>query len=667
MDDGAAAIMDGLESWRTLLRHAAERSSAWMNLIAAIVAIASDLLHPLLQHFTPWLLVLALAVVAGLATLMRVHWLSVRAGAAALAFCIVISVLFGGLAVAQWAMGDPPDGAIAQLLPAVKHLQRSLDIAQPKIDALNKKLDRDIAAADRNSATNLELAAVNLKLAESYGALAGAIARKKGIPAEAVERILARIGATRLTSDPNEIEQVLNEKADEYIALRTELAALSAVDPKARALQRAAEADFAHSDFDAARKKLHEASAIDRAAVAELASRAKARAKDAANSLERSAGIASVALQYASAAQDLADAADIQKPYDARQAWRLTEKQAQVLELQGEEFGDNTALDRSIAVYRTAIPMAQSPDDRATTENNLGNALWSLGLRQAGTARLEQAVAAYRSALVQSPRAKNPVKWAGRENNLALVLVEIGDRTDDPSRFAESADALRTVAAIYATAHQPADVAMAENNLAGVLVKTAERTNDLKTANEAVAACEEALKGYSEADDPLDWAMTENSLAMAIQIVGKLAKNPVLFERSIVTLHAAQRQYTRTRDPLDWAMTEDNMGEVLIDLNAYRKGDAELQQAIGHIGNSLKEFSRERSAPAWARAEFDLGTAYDALYARDRDDAALSGAAAAYANALSVLKPADAPFFQIATKALAADKSRLATRKARKI
>ena len=39
------------------------------------------------------------------------------------------------------------------------------------------------------------------------------------------------------------------------------------------------------------------------------------------------------------------------------------------------------------------------PLDWATTQNNLGTALQTLGERESGTARLEEAVAAYRAAL----------------------------------------------------------------------------------------------------------------------------------------------------------------------------------------------------------------------------------------------------------------------------
>ena len=42
------------------------------------------------------------------------------------------------------------------------------------------------------------------------------------------------------------------------------------------------------------------------------------------------------------------------------------------------------------------------PLDWAMTQNNLGDALRALGERESGTARLEEAVAAYRPALVAS-------------------------------------------------------------------------------------------------------------------------------------------------------------------------------------------------------------------------------------------------------------------------
>jgi hypothetical protein len=44
------------------------------------------------------------------------------------------------------------------------------------------------------------------------------------------------------------------------------------------------------------------------------------------------------------------------------------------------------------------------PLDWAMTQNNLGNALRTLGERESGTARLQEAVAAYRAALEERTR-----------------------------------------------------------------------------------------------------------------------------------------------------------------------------------------------------------------------------------------------------------------------
>ena len=54
----------------------------------------------------------------------------------------------------------------------------------------------------------------------------------------------------------------------------------------------------------------------------------------------------------------------------------------------------------------------------ATTQNNLGTALSTLGERESGTARLEEAVAAYRDALKEWTRERVPLDWAMTQNNL---------------------------------------------------------------------------------------------------------------------------------------------------------------------------------------------------------------------------------------------------------
>ena len=114
------------------------------------------------------------------------------------------------------------------------------------------------------------------------------------------------------------------------------------------------------------------------------------------------------------------------------------------------------------------------PLDWAKTQNNLGSALATLGKRENGTARLEEAVAAYRAALEEYSRERVPLDWATTQNNLGTALVSFGERESGTARLME-----------------------------------------------AVAACRAALEEYSRERVPLQWAATQNNLGTALQALGE--------------------------------------------------------------------------------------------------------------------------------------------------
>ena len=64
----------------------------------------------------------------------------------------------------------------------------------------------------------------------------------------------------------------------------------------------------------------------------------------------------------------------------------------------------------------------------AATQNNLGNALATLGERERGTERLEQAVAAYTEALKEMTREQVPLNWATTQNNLGRAIQILRER-----------------------------------------------------------------------------------------------------------------------------------------------------------------------------------------------------------------------------------------------
>jgi hypothetical protein len=67
----------------------------------------------------------------------------------------------------------------------------------------------------------------------------------------------------------------------------------------------------------------------------------------------------------------------------------------------------------------------------ATTQNNLGGALLRLGARESGTARLEEAVAAYRAALAERTRDRVPLDWATSTGNHGVALMVLAERAGD--------------------------------------------------------------------------------------------------------------------------------------------------------------------------------------------------------------------------------------------
>ena len=85
----------------------------------------------------------------------------------------------------------------------------------------------------------------------------------------------------------------------------------------------------------------------------------------------------------------------------------------------------------------------------ATTQNNLGIALRSLGECENNTARLKKALKAYRNALKERTRDRVPLDWAGTQNNLGKVLSNLGERESGTERLKEAVGAYRNALEEY--------------------------------------------------------------------------------------------------------------------------------------------------------------------------------------------------------------------------
>jgi hypothetical protein len=64
-----------------------------------------------------------------------------------------------------------------------------------------------------------------------------------------------------------------------------------------------------------------------------------------------------------------------------------------------------------------------------------------LGSRESGTARLEEAIVAYRAALEEWTRDRVPLEWARTQMNLGAALRALGSRESGTARLAEAVTA----------------------------------------------------------------------------------------------------------------------------------------------------------------------------------------------------------------------------------
>jgi tetratricopeptide (TPR) repeat protein len=267
----------------------------------------------------------------------------------------------------------------------------------------------------------------------------------------------------------------------------------------------------------------------------------------------------------------------------------------------GDERGDNAALARAIDYYSEAaslVDRAESPDDWAETQNNLGNALWTLGARESGTARLEEAVVAYRAALEEQTRERVPLDWAMIQNNLGNALWTLGARESAPARLEEAVEAYR----------------------AALLEQTRDRV-------------------------PLDWAATQTNLGNALAALGARESGTARLEEAVAAYRAALEEYTRERMPLAWAVTQNNLGNALQTLGARESGTARLEEAVAAYRAALEENTRERVPLDWAATRFNLALVHGALFYRTNDAAQLDQALADARSALAVYEAAGAGYY----------------------
>ena len=114
--------------------------------------------------------------------------------------------------------------------------------------------------------------------------------------------------------------------------------------------------------------------------------------------------------------------------------------------VEGRAKGVSTSLEIAIELARLTVLAARDADERCAAGNDLAIALQTLGGRESGTARLEEAVAAYRAALEEMTRERVSLDWATSMGNQGVAMCVLAERTGELGMARQAAGQI-TVAA----------------------------------------------------------------------------------------------------------------------------------------------------------------------------------------------------------------------------
>ena len=230
------------------------------------------------------------------------------------------------------------------------------------------------------------------------------LSRRLGVTQSAIRTMLATVGHADVPDE--KLVEKLAEVIEQNRTAAAAIAALRPDNPVAQGHVADAAAAQARGDREDVRRHLRAARNASEAAAVEarrLAEQADAVAGQqmlqAARAVWAEAEQALAGLDYLEAARLFDEAAALVPTSNLDEKGVLIRRQADALQRQGDEHGDNDALRTAIQVYGRALkvlPRERVPLEWAGTQNNLGSALVVLGERENDTARLEQAVTAFR-------------------------------------------------------------------------------------------------------------------------------------------------------------------------------------------------------------------------------------------------------------------------------
>jgi tetratricopeptide (TPR) repeat protein len=408
-------------------------------------------------------------------------------------------------------------------------------------------------------------------LVDGLAGLAAQIAREKGIDPAPLRAVLARLGALNVADD--EIPLRLSAMADEFIELRQSLETVTT--KELSSTKREALVMLDTGDFSGAY------AVLERGRLASRQQRNDA-ARDEAEFLSDQARIDELQLSYLAAAAKYGEASDVLRK-SPNEAFKFLAKQANALQNQGEEFGDNRALSDSIEIWRQARdlrPFDIAPEDHRKAHNNLGSALFSLALRETDNVRLYEVAALNREVLARDTRQSAPTAWAAATANLASTLQVIGEREKRTDMILHSIELSREVLDVIDRNKEAEKWAAIQNSIGNAFKFIAEDRGNEQPLEESIAAYKEALAALNAETPRALRSLTLMNLAAGHTELGRFRNEASSLEQAIGLLDDVLQLVPKEANPMQWANVKLNSSSTLNSLGIVNNDITCFERAI---------------------------------------------------------------------------------------
>ncbi|MGD9815240.1 MAG: hypothetical protein AB7Q23_08545 [Hyphomonadaceae bacterium] len=453
--------------------------------------------------------------------------------------------------------------------------------------------------------------------------------------AEAATGRLAQSGRFNALSLQQTILDSLAAQAEEIADLQRRLEArIGDRDPDIAALYAQARAALEAGRLYDADGLLTQAAERDLAAMQAADAEAERRRLRAGESIASRGQIAFVQADYLVAAEHYARAANTVPQSATEPRWQYTMWRGRTLYERGRVFGEPEPLQQAIAAYESALtlrPRERAPADWAATQNDLGNALQLQGGRGAPAA-LQRAVAAYEAALTVRTRESDSAGWADTQMNLGAALLLQGER-GSTSMLERAVAAYEAALTVETPESDPTGWAQTQMNLGTALRHLGERGVP-RALERSVAAFEAALTVQTREADPAGWAAIQANLGVALQRRSERGA-PGALDQAVAAYEAALTVMTREADPAAWARQQVNLGNALV-LQGERGARGAFERAVAAFEAALTVETRESNPTGWARTQVNLGIALKEM-GEAGAPGALERAVAVYDEALTVM------------------------------